>query len=40
VISHGASNDTAILNALRVASEMDAAGVVAKMRSAIRPDQD
>jgi len=40
VISHGASNDTAILNALRVASEMDTAGVVAKMRSAIRPDQD
>jgi phosphate acyltransferase len=38
VISHGASNDTAIMNALRVAAEMDAAGVVAKMRSAIRPD--
>jgi glycerol-3-phosphate acyltransferase PlsX len=40
VISHGASNDTAIMNALRVASEMDAAGVVEKMRRAIRPDQD
>ena len=40
VISHGASNATAIMNALRVAAEMDAAGVVQKMRSAIRPDQD
>lgn len=40
VISHGASNDTAIMNALRVAAEMDAAGVVAKMRLAIRPDQE
>jgi glycerol-3-phosphate acyltransferase PlsX len=40
VISHGASNDTAIMNALRVASEMDATGVVAKMRTAIRPDQN
>ena len=40
VISHGASNDTAIMNALRVAAEMDAAGVVEKMRTAIRPDQD
>ena len=39
VISHGASSDTAIMNALRVASEMDAAGVVEKMRVAIRPDQ-
>jgi len=39
VISHGASNDTAIMNALRVAAEMDAAGVVEKMRTAIRPDQ-
>jgi glycerol-3-phosphate acyltransferase PlsX len=39
VISHGASNDTAIMNALRVAGEMDAAGVVQKMRTAIRPDQ-
>lgn len=40
VISHGASNDTAIMNALRVAAEMDAAGVVQKMRTAIRPDQE
>jgi glycerol-3-phosphate acyltransferase PlsX len=40
VISHGASNDTAIMNALRVAAEMDAAGVVEKMRTAIRPDQE
>jgi len=40
VISHGSSNDVAIMNALRVAHEMDAAGVVAKMRAAIRPDQD
>ncbi len=40
VISHGASNATAIMNALRVAGEMDAAGVVQKMRSAIRPDQE
>ena len=39
VISHGASNDTAIMNALRVAGEMDSAGVVEKMRTAIRPDQ-
>jgi len=39
VISHGSSNDTAIMNALRVASEMHAAGVVEKMRLAIRPDQ-
>lgn len=40
VISHGASNDTAIMNALRVAAEMDAAGVVQKMRTAIRPDHE
>ena len=40
VISHGASNATAIMNALRVSAEMDAAGVVQKMRTAIRPDQD
>ncbi len=39
VISHGASNATAIMNAVRVAAEMDAAGVVQKMRSAIRPDE-
>jgi glycerol-3-phosphate acyltransferase PlsX len=39
IISHGASNDVAIMNALRVAAEMDAADVVNKMRVAIRPDQ-
>ena len=38
VISHGSSNDVAILNALRLAADLDAAGVVAKMGSAIRPD--
>ena len=40
VISHGSSNDVAIMNALRVAAEMDAAGVVQKMRTAIRPDEE
>lgn len=39
VISHGSSNATAIMNALRVASEMDAVGVVGKLRTTIRPDQ-
>lgn len=39
VISHGSSNATAIMNALRVASEMDKVGVVDKLRRAIRPDQ-
>jgi len=39
VISHGSSNATAIMNALRVASEMDKAGVVEKLRLTIRPDQ-
>ena len=38
VISHGSSNATAVMNALRVAAEMDASGVVARTRSAIRPD--
>jgi phosphate acyltransferase len=38
VISHGSSNATAIMNALRVAAEMDASGVVSRTRSAIRPD--
>lgn len=38
VISHGSSNATAIKNALRVASEMEAANVVEKLRLAIRPD--
>ena len=39
VISHGSSSATAIMNALRVASEMDKAGVVDKLRLTIRPDQ-
>ena len=39
VISHGASNATAIRNAIRVAAEMDDAGVVAAQRNVIRPDQ-
>jgi len=39
VISHGSSNATAIMNALRVASEMDRDGVVEKLRLTIRPDQ-
>lgn len=39
IISHGSSNATAIMNALRVASELDNDGVVEKMRLAIRPDQ-
>jgi glycerol-3-phosphate acyltransferase PlsX len=39
VISHGSSSATAIMNALRVASEMDNAGVVAKLGATIRPDQ-
>jgi len=40
IISHGSSNATAIMNALRVADEMDKAGVVNQMRLAIRPDQE
>ena len=39
IISHGSSNATAIMNALRVASEMDKAGVVEKLRLTILPDQ-
>jgi glycerol-3-phosphate acyltransferase PlsX len=39
VISHGSSNATAIMNALRVAAEMDRAGVVDKLRTTIRPDE-
>jgi glycerol-3-phosphate acyltransferase PlsX len=38
VISHGSSNATAIMNALRVAGELVEDGVVAKMRVAIRPE--
>jgi glycerol-3-phosphate acyltransferase PlsX len=40
VISHGSSNATAIMNALRVAAEMDQAGVVEKLRTTIRPDEN
>lgn len=40
VISHGSSNATAIMNALRIAAEMDAAGVVAKVGRSILTDQD
>jgi glycerol-3-phosphate acyltransferase PlsX len=39
VISHGASNATAIMNALRVADEIDRGGVVEKLRTTIRPDE-
>ncbi len=39
VISHGSSNATAIMNALRVADEMDRDDVVAKLKATIRPDQ-
>ncbi len=39
IISHGSSNATAIMNALRVASEMDAADVVAKLSRSILTDQ-
>jgi len=39
VISHGSSNATAIMNALRVAHEMVSDDVVAKVRAMIRPDQ-
>ncbi|MCU1363090.1 MAG: Phosphate acyltransferase [Acidimicrobiaceae bacterium] len=39
VISHGSSNATAIMNALRVADEMKSDDVVAKMKAAIRPDR-
>jgi glycerol-3-phosphate acyltransferase PlsX len=39
VISHGSSNATAIMNALRVGADMAAAGVVETLRTTIRPDQ-
>ncbi len=39
VISHGSSNATAVMNALRVAAEMDSAHVVQRLRTAIRPGQ-
>ncbi len=38
VISHGSSNATAVMNALRVAADMDRADVVRLLRTAIRPD--
>ena len=38
VISHGSSNATAIMNALRVADEMESDDVVAKLKATIRPD--
>jgi glycerol-3-phosphate acyltransferase PlsX len=37
IISHGSSNATAIMNALRVGAEMADAGVVDALRNAIRP---
>jgi glycerol-3-phosphate acyltransferase PlsX len=39
IISHGSSNATAIMNALRVADEVDKGEVVAKLALTIRPDQ-
>jgi len=39
VISHGSSNATAVMNAIRVGAEMADAGVVESLRRAIRPDQ-
>jgi glycerol-3-phosphate acyltransferase PlsX len=39
IISHGSSNATAIMNALRVADEVDKGEVVSKLASTIRPDQ-
>jgi glycerol-3-phosphate acyltransferase PlsX len=39
IISHGSSNATAIMNALRVAAEVEAGDVVAKLAATIRPDQ-
>ncbi len=39
VISHGSSNATAAMNALRVAHEMATAKVVDRLRTTIRPDE-
>ena len=39
IISHGSSNATAIMNALRVGAELSDAGVVDALRATIRPDQ-
>jgi fatty acid/phospholipid biosynthesis enzyme len=40
IISHGSSNATAIMNALRVADTMVRSGVVEATKFAIRPDQE
>jgi phosphate acyltransferase len=40
VISHGSSNATAIMNAIRVAAEADKEEIVAKLAATIRPDQE
>lgn len=39
IISHGSSNATAIMNAVRVGHELHQAGVVDSLRVSIRPDQ-
>jgi glycerol-3-phosphate acyltransferase PlsX len=39
IISHGSSNATAVMNALRVADEVDKGEIVAKLAATIRPDQ-
>jgi glycerol-3-phosphate acyltransferase PlsX len=39
VISHGSSNATAIMNAIRVAGEANDEQIVAKLAATIRPDQ-
>jgi glycerol-3-phosphate acyltransferase PlsX len=39
VISHGSSNATAMMNAIRVAAEASEEQIVAKLASTIRPDQ-
>jgi glycerol-3-phosphate acyltransferase PlsX len=38
IISHGSSNATAIMNALRVGAEMADAGIVETLRTTIRPN--
>jgi phosphate acyltransferase len=40
VISHGSSNATAVMNALRVAAQVDHDGVLDKLAAVIRPDHD
>jgi glycerol-3-phosphate acyltransferase PlsX len=39
VISHGSSNATAMMNAIRVANEVNDEQLVAKLAVTIRPDQ-